>query len=99
MNRYFTTMFAAGAVTAAALGLANVANAAPSGPSRAEETVKALEADGYNVIVNRTGAGPLSTCSVRSVQPGQTYSTVDSRGGSSPAITVISKTVHVDLLC
>jgi hypothetical protein len=99
MNKYFIPMFAAGAIMAAALGLASVANAAPSGPSRAEETVKALEADGYHVIVNRTGAAPLSACSIRSVQPGRTYSTVDSRGGSSPAVTVVSKTVHVDLLC
>jgi hypothetical protein len=95
---YLTTAFAAVAV-AAALGSAAVATAAPSGPSRVEDTVRTLEADGYHVIVNRVGTGQLSSCTVESVHPGQTYSTMDSRGGSSPALTVISKTVHVDLVC
>ncbi len=99
MNKYLTPVFAAGAVTAATLSFACVASAAPSGPSRVQDTVKALEADGYQVILNRTGAEPLSACSITSVQPGQAYSTVDSRGGSSPAVTVVSKTVRVDLLC
>jgi hypothetical protein len=95
---FLTTAFATAAV-AAALGSAAVATAAPSGPSRVEETVRTLEADGYHVIVNRVGTGQLSSCTVESVHPGQTYSTTDSRGGSSPALTVISKTVHVDLVC
>ena len=98
MKLFLTTAFATAAV-AAALGSAAVATAAPSGPSRVEETVRTLEADGYHVIVNRVGTGELSSCTVESVHPGQTYSTMDSRGGSSPALTVISKTVHVDLVC
>ena len=98
MKHYLTTAFATAAV-AVALGSAAVANAAPSGPSRVEDTVRTLEADGYHVIVNRVGTGQLSSCTVESVHPGQTYSTMDSRGGSSPALTVISKTVHVDLVC
>ena len=98
MKLFLTTAFATAAV-AAALGSAAVATAAPSGPSRVEDTVRTLEADGYHVIVNRVGTGQLSSCTVESVHPGQTYSTMDSRGGSSPALTVISKTVHVDLVC
>lgn len=98
MKLFLTTAFATAAV-AAALGSAAVATAAPSGPSRVEDTVRTLEADGYHVIVNRVGTGQLSSCTVESVHPGQTYSTTDSRGGSSPALTVISKTVHVDLVC
>lgn len=84
---------------AAALGSAGVANAAPSGPSRVEDTLRALEADGYQVIVNRVGNEQLSLCTVESVHPGRAFSTLDSRGGSSPAVTVISKTVYVDLSC
>jgi hypothetical protein len=95
---FLTTAFAT-TVVAAAFGSAAVATAAPSGPSRVEDTVRTLEADGYHVIVNRVGTGQLSSCTVESVHPGQTYSTMDSRGGSSPALTVISKTVHVDLVC
>ena len=100
MNVNFTTLFAAAAVaTAATFASAGVANAAPSGPSRAEDVVRTLEASGYHVIVNRVGTSELSSCTVRSVEPGQTYSTTDSRGGSSPAVTVLAKTMHVDLTC
>jgi hypothetical protein len=41
----------------------------------------------------------LSSCTVTSVRPGQTYSTVDSRGGGSPNETILSKTVLVDVAC
>lgn len=100
MNVNRTTLFVASSVVAAAtFASAGVANAAPAGPSRAEDVVRMLEADGYHVIVNRVGTGQLSSCTVRSVEPGQTYSTADSRGGSSPAVTVLAKTMHVDLAC
>ncbi|GAB7069014.1 hypothetical protein H7J06_12235 [Mycobacterium hodleri] len=99
MKSYRTTLFAAAVATAAVLVSAGVATAAPSGPSRAEDVVRTLEADGYHVIVNRVGTGQLSSCTVTGVQPGQTYSTFDSRGGSSPALTVLAKTMHVDLVC
>jgi hypothetical protein len=36
---------------------------------------------------------------VTSVRPGQTYSTVDSRGSGSPNETILSKTVLVDVAC
>lgn len=103
MNTHRATIVTATAtatvLATAALGAAGAASAAPSGPSRVEDTVRTLEADGYHVIVNRVGTGPLSACNVESVHPGQTFSTMDSRGGSSPAVTVISKTVYVDLVC
>lgn len=88
-----------GGLTAATLGLANVASAAPTGDSQVEQTVRTLEASGYNVIVNRSGAGPLASCSVGAVRQGQDHIAVDSRGGSSPATTVISKTVYLDVTC
>lgn len=99
MNTHRATIFTATVLAAAALASAGVASAAPSGPSRVEDTVRTLEAGGYHVIVNRVGTGQLSSCTVESVHPGQTYSTMDSRGGSSPAVTVIAKTMHVDLVC
>jgi hypothetical protein len=99
VNTHRATIFTATVLAAAALASAGVAGAAPSGPSRAEDVVRTLEADGYHVFVNRIGSGPLSSCTVSSVQPGQTYSTMDSRGGSSPALTVLAKTMHVDLAC
>jgi len=68
-------------------------------PSQVDETVRTLEASGYNVIINRSGAAPLSQCTVSTVRPGQTYSTTDSRGGSSIHTTITSKTVYVDVTC
>ena len=99
MNTHRATIFTATVLAAAALASAGVANAAPTGPSRAEDVVRTLAADGYHVIVNRVGTGQLSSCTVRSVRPGQTYSTMDSRGGSAPALTVLAKTMLVDLAC
>lgn len=81
------------------LVLTGVASAAPTGPGQVEETVRTLEASGYNVVLNRTGSEPLSACTVKEVRPGQTHRTVDSRGGSSLNETVIAETVYVDLAC
>jgi len=99
MKNYTITALTAGAMTAAVLGLAGVATAAPSGPSKVDDTVRTLEASGYHVIVNRAGAAPLSSCTVESIRPGQTFSTIDSRGGGSPNETILSKTVLVDVAC
>jgi hypothetical protein len=99
MKKYTITALAAGAMTAAVLGLAGLATAAPSSPSKVDDTVRTLEASGYHVIVNRSGAAPLSSCTVESIRPGQTFSTIDSRGGGSPNETILSKTVLVDVAC
>ena len=99
MRKFLIATVAAGAITTSALGLAGLAAAAPTGPSQVNDTVRTLEASGYDVIVNRTGSAPLSSCSVTSVRPGQTHSTFDSRGSSSPSETVLAKTVYVDIAC
>ena len=87
------------ATTIVSLALAAAATAAPTGPSEVDDTVRTLEASGYNVVINRTGAAPLSQCTVSAVRPGQTHSTTDSRGGSSINTTITSKTVYVDVTC
>jgi hypothetical protein len=99
MKTYLTAGFIAAGMTSASLALSGIASAAPTGPSQVEETVKTLEASGYNVVLNRTGSEPLSSCSVQSVRPGQTHRTVDSRGSSSPSETIVAETVYVDLAC
>jgi hypothetical protein len=88
-----------GMLASAVVGLTAVASAAPTGPSQVDQTVEQLQADGYNVTINRTGDKPLSECSVRSIRPGQTFSTQDSRGGGSINTTVTSKTVYLDVAC
>ena len=99
MRNYVAVSFTATALAASAVALAAVANAAPSGPSTVDQTVRTLEATGYHVIVNRSGAAPLAQCTVSAVKPGQTHSTNDSRGGSSINTTITSKTVYVDVTC
>ena len=93
----FATLFAGG-MTAAILSLAAPADAAPTGPGNAQDTINQLQADGYNVIVNRVGGTPLDQASVVSVRPGQTYSRTDSgTPGDSLETTITGKTIYVDV--
>lgn len=88
----------AGGAAAALIGLAAPAQAAPSGPGNAQQTISDLQAQGYNVIVNRVGSTPLNQASVVSVRKGQTYSHTD-RGtpGDDRETTITGKTVYVDV--
>ncbi|MCU1697101.1 MAG: hypothetical protein JWR34_3164 [Mycobacterium sp.] len=95
---------AAGALTAAALGLTAPANAAPAGPSSVDATIDQLRAQGLEVVVNRTGTAPLAQCTINSVRPGQTFSHSDTGSGLPGSAfdivtTVTGKTVYVDLTC
>lgn len=95
-------MIATGAMALAAIGLAGVANAAPSGPNTASETVSSLQADGFHVILSKTGTAPLDQCSVASVRPGQTFTRMDSGapGAANDIVTTVTaKTVYVDVTC
>ena len=64
------TAIAAG-FTAAFIGLAGSAAAAPSGSGSAADTIASLEADGNRVIVNRQGSTALDSAEVVSVRQGQ----------------------------
>jgi hypothetical protein len=93
----FATVVASGLV-AAVLGLAAPADAAPSGPGNAQDTISQLESQGYNVIVNHVGSTPIEQASVVAVRPGQTYSRTDSGNpGDDLLTTVTDKTVYVDV--
>jgi hypothetical protein len=93
----FATIVASG-LAAAVLGLAAPADAAPSGPGNAQDTISKLEAQGYNVIINHVGSTPLEQASVVSVRPGQTFSRTDSgTPGDDLMTTVLDKTVYVDV--
>jgi len=56
MKHYLAVGFTTTALASGFVALAAIANAAPTGPSQVDDTVRSLEAEGYNVIVNRTGA-------------------------------------------
>ncbi|WP_422743263.1 hypothetical protein ACN27E_17200 [Mycobacterium sp. WMMD1722] len=69
MNTYGFATAAATTLTAAFLGLAAPAMAAPTGPSNAQDTISQLQDRGVRVIINRQGAvGPLDQASVTSVR-------------------------------
>jgi hypothetical protein len=96
------TTLAAGTLASAALGLAGSASAAPSGTPSVDATVSQLRAQGYKVILNRTGTAPVDQCTVTTVRPGQTFSRTDSGApgaGNDRVTTVIAKTVFLDVAC
>ena len=101
MKNLVLTSLAAGALASAALGLAGTATAVPSGPSPVDATVSQLRAQGFQVIVNRVGAGAGDQCTLSAVRPGQTFTRTDSGvpGADDLVTTVTSKTVYVDLTC
>jgi hypothetical protein len=86
----------AGAVAACTLGLAWPATAAPSGFGNAQETVDALKAQGYNVIINGATVFPLSSCKVIGVE-GLNNSNVNSVGARIDPTQF--DTVYVDVSC
>jgi hypothetical protein len=100
MKKFTVATLAASGLAAAILGLAAPADAAPTGPGNAQDTVKALEAEGYHVIVNRLGSTPLDQATVVAVRPGQSYSRTDSGvpgAGNDLITTVTGKTVYIDV--
>jgi hypothetical protein len=102
MKNILRTSLAAGALASAALGLAGIANAAPSGPPSIDATVSQLRAQGFHVIVNRVGTAPVDQCTLGGVRPGQTFSRTDSGvpGADDDLVTTVTnKTVYVDVTC
>ncbi len=104
MKNILLSTLAAGALTAAALGLTTTASAAPAGPSDVDTTINQLRAQGFDVIVNRTGTAALEQCTVSAVRPGQTFSRSDTGSGQPGSAfdivtTVTGKTVYVDIAC
>ncbi len=88
----------AGGALAAVLGFAAPAQAAPSGPGNAQQTINELQSQGYTVIINRTGTAPLDKATVVAVRPGQTFSTTDSgTPGDVRQTRITGKTVYVDV--
>ena len=69
MNKIVITTLTAAALGAAALSQAGAAAAFPSASSAAD-TIKSLQAEGYNVVVNGSiTSAPLSRCSVTGIHP------------------------------
>ena len=100
MTKFGFAAAIASGLAAAIIGLAAPAEAAPTGPGNAQQTISELQAQGYNVIVNRIGNTPLEAATVVAVRPGQTFSRTDSGvpgAGDDVVTTVTDKTVYVDV--
>jgi hypothetical protein len=89
VKKFTMTTITVGALAAAALGLAGAAAAAPSGGSNAADTVKNLQAQGYNVQLNGSVTSTLSQCIVTGVHG-------DSVGPIDPTQLTV---VYVDISC
>jgi len=104
MKNLTLTSLTAAALAAAALGMTATAIAAPAGPGSVDATINELRAQGFDVVVNRTGTAPQEQCTVIAIRPGQTFSRSDTGSGLPGSAfdivtTVTGKTVYVDITC
>jgi hypothetical protein len=88
MKKFTVTAATVGALGATALGLAGAAAAAPTGGSSASDTVRSLQAQGYNVQLNGSVTSALSQCIVTGVH-----------GDSGRPDPTQFTTVYVDVSC
>ena len=95
MRKISFIVAAATTFTAAAVGLAGAALAAPTGGGNAADAVKELQTEGYNVQINGSATDPLSTCVTTGVHG------VPATGiPSGPRLAPIPfTTVYVDVSC
>jgi hypothetical protein len=89
---------AGGAILLLALGLPAGAHAAPSGIGSAQDTVNELEDNGFKVVLNKMGAGPLDHCTVDSVRPGETVTRPVQSGGDL-VNQIVYQTVYLTAKC
>ena len=99
MKKITIATAAAAGLSAAVLGLAAPALAAPSGAGNAADTISALEAQGNRVIVNRQGSAPLDEASVVSITRGpdvrQSVPHATSNGDSTRSVS--GQTIYVNV--
>lgn len=99
MKTFTAAVACYGTLAVTALGMAGETAAAPSGFANfgnAQDTVNALQAKGYNVIINGGQAFPLSSCKVLGVE-GFNNSNIDSAGARIDPTQF--DTVYVDVSC
>jgi hypothetical protein len=89
---------AGGAFIALALGLPASAQAAPSGIGSAQDTVNELEDNGFRVVLNKVGPGPLDHCTVDSVRPGEMVTRPVQTGGEL-VNQIVYQTVYLTAKC
>jgi hypothetical protein len=99
------TLAVGAAVSMAGLFLAptGIAAAQPGGSSSAQDTIRQLEAEGYDVIVDRVGSDSIDdACIVTDVRHPQTLTQTIVMGhdhNRDVVTVVVSKSIHVTLNC
>jgi hypothetical protein len=95
MRKFSFTVAAVMTFLAAGTAMADSAAAAPTGGGNAADTVRELQAQGFNVQINGSMTDPLSECVTTGVHgvPASGTST-DPRSGAIPFTTV-----YVDIQC
>jgi hypothetical protein len=98
MNRSTLVAITGGVFIGLALGFPAIAAAAPSGVGSAQNTVDELENQGFNVVLNKMGPGPLVHCTVDSVRPGLTVIR-PVRNGGDLVNQIVYQTVYLTAKC
>ncbi|MCV7170885.1 hypothetical protein H7I41_13285 [Mycobacterium manitobense] len=87
---------AAGAFTAAFIGLAAPVAAAPAGPANAERAIAELRSQGYRVVVDRIDDVPLDKARIVSVRPNVSIRPGAVRTNDGPNET-FAQTIYVEV--
>lgn len=91
-------LLAAGVIAAPA----GLAVAQPATAGTAQQTIGLLEADGYNVVIDRVGSAPIDQCIVTSVRNPKTVTQtfwVGSGKDRELVTVVVSRSITVSLNC
>lgn len=91
-----TSILASG-LAAMVIGLAAPTAAAPSGGGSAQDTVNALEANGYRVILSKLSDRPLDQATVVAIRPGRQVTQRVTESGGDSVDKVLYTTVYVDV--
>ena len=87
MTNTFTLAVAViGGFTATTLGFASAATAAPSGVGNAQDTINALQSQGFNVILNGAAVYPLSGCKVTGIEDSTAPTSTHQDAGSTQPV-------------
>jgi hypothetical protein len=95
-NALTVTAAILGTFTAATLGSPSMADAVPTGFGNAQDTINALQSQGFNVVLNGAAVYPLSSCKVTGIE-GLNSSNIDSLGRRLDPTQF--DTVYVDISC
>jgi hypothetical protein len=90
------------AAVGAVLAPAGIAVAQPIQPGGAYQTIRVLEDEGYDVIIDRVGNAPINQCIVTSVRNPQTQTRTFwvGKGKDRELVTVVvSRSINVSLNC